>query len=213
MNLDEVFQMGNVIQVRGDEYGWVNTGLDLRRGQPVEIQGSKAINFCNWGDWRFTPDGEDGQIAREGSLGYGVPGIKHAQLIGMINGHIFPIGKLWRGKIPENGTLMVAHNDTKQVGDNDGEFEVRVVTPVTAVQGRRNPQQPGAFQMSFTGPLGITGSAQINLPSWMTSPRPKFTVHKRPAHPSDPAHGMLCTETDIDLVMGIRYRRCVHITM
>jgi hypothetical protein len=215
MNLSEIFELEQV-QVRGEQYGWVNTKVDVRPGMPIQIQGSGAINFCNaFGQqWFFTPEGQEGHAARPESLGFGIGGIKHAMLIGRIgNGHIFPIGSFIRFQSREQGPLFVAHNDTKQVSDNDGAWDVRVCMPVDSVKGQRRATGSSAFDVQFGGLWGINGQLSINLPAWIKNPNPRFSIHSGASHGSNIERGMMCVESDVPIWGPIRFKKCIHIQM
>lgn len=215
MELRELFEVKRIV-VPGPKYGWISTDVNLRRGMPVRVDGFGSINFCNTlgQEWWFTPDGEAGKAARQGSLGYGVPEVRHAMLIGRIGHTVFPISSSRTFQASEDGTLAVAHSDTQQVNDNEGEWDVRVSIPVTGINSRVGPPGPqgrGA-EIQFNLPWGINGSAHINLPSWVQSPRPRFSFHKAPTHGFDPQHGVFCTEVELPIPLW-KARVCVHITL
>ncbi len=211
MRLDELFTL-KALSIEGNQYGWVNTEIDVHPGMPLQIQGTGSINFCNFmgQQWWFTPDGEEGKASLPESLGYGVAGTRHAMLLGRINRTVFPVGDLLRFKVQERGTLFLAHNDTKVVSDNEGHWDVRICVPVQAVQGQRRPGTP-AFDLQFTGPFGISAQASLNLPSWMTNPRPRFELHDGPAHGTNIERGLLCTQVEIAIVGPLKLRKCIHL--
>jgi hypothetical protein len=215
LSLSHIFELAEV-QVRGNEYGWVNTRIDCLPGMPLEIQASGSIDFANApfvGD-EFTPDGDPGGgTARADSLGHGVHGIRHGQLIARIgNGPVFPVGSFKQFRSKDRGPLFLAHNDTKWVADNNGAFLVRVCMPVQAI--RRRPVNVGGgrgIELTFEMPWGISGSASVSLPRWMTNHNPQVTIHDAPAHPSDPARGVFCTALpQVDLAFW-KIHKCVHI--
>jgi hypothetical protein len=197
VGLSHLFEL-NRVQIRGNQYGWVNTDVDCLPGMPLEIQASGSIDFNNfpgWGD-EFTPDGDPSSQSREGALGWGSPyPCQHGQLVARI-GHsaVFPVGVYKNFHSRDRGPLFLGHNDTKKVDDNGGAFEVRVCMPVQAI--RKRPQQVGGnpgVQLTFELPGGISGHATVQFPRWMTKPNPRMEIHDGPAHPTDPARGVFCT--------------------
>ena len=215
MDLSDLFELGET-QIQGREYGWVNTRIDVHPGMPLEIQGSGSINFCNvlGMQYWFTPDGEAGKPAMPESLGYGVPGVRHAMMIGRIgNGPIFPVGSFLHFQSYGEGPLLLAHNDTKDVNDNDGAWTARVYIPVVAINGQRRAPGNPAFDVQFSGPWGINGQLTVNLPNWIQHPAPHFSMHEGPAHGTDPQHGLFCVATEIPIWGPIRFNRCLHIQL
>ena len=176
-------------------------------GHSLAADDHSAAGGCRCGDPR--------RRALPGSLGYGsaYPTL-HGQLVARIgNGPVFPVGSYKQFQARDRGPLFVAHNDTQQVSDNSGAFEVRVCMPVQALRRRVVPRGGGGrgMELTFEMPWGISGSASIDLPRWMTNPNPKVTLHDAPTHPSDPARGTFCTELPpVDLAFW-KIRKCVHV--
>ena len=214
MSLMELFEVARV-SVRGEEYGFTATEVHVKKGMPIRIDGWGSINFCNalGQEWWFGPEGQPNTAARQDSLGYGVPGCRHAMLIGRIGRTVFPIGASRVFQAPASGMLGVGHNDTKTVKDNNGEFDVRVSIPVTALRARvGRPGGNRAAEIQFNLPWGISGGAQLNLPSWVNSPRPKFSFHAPPSHRANVSGGLFCAQIDLPIPFW-NPKLCVHVTL
>ncbi len=106
---------------------WTNTGITVRRGQPVRFEPS--------GDARLSTSADDvanAAGARNGRMAAGapIPSIPAGALIGRVdNGQPFSIGDTTQEfRMPANGRLFLGINDD-HVEDNSGNYVVRVWQP------------------------------------------------------------------------------------
>ena len=103
---------------------WTNTGLNVRAGQAVRFEPSGEVRLSFNGDDIARPAGA---LSNRQSGNAPIPNVTAGALIGRINnGQPFPIGDTTQAiQMPENGRLFLGVNDD-HVGDNSGNFVVRV---------------------------------------------------------------------------------------
>jgi hypothetical protein len=100
---------------------WTPTGLEVRRGEPLNINASGEIRFGGGENMKATPTGS-GDTNRENPL----PNVPTGTLIGRVgNGQPFVIGNQTRVQAPAAGQLFLGINDSN-LSDNQGSYRVEV---------------------------------------------------------------------------------------
>lgn len=100
--------------------GWVDTKIEVAKGDRLAITAEGNIHFPNWGGQVFTPEGNP----RMGQIN----GIPVGALAGRIgpNGQLFLIGRNYSGKAPVAGTLHLCLMINIQGQPSSGEYTVRI---------------------------------------------------------------------------------------
>jgi len=116
----------HVVQVSA-QADWFATGIQLRRGERLEISAEGQ-----WSNGGGTPR----TVGPEGFVNYPFPGtpLASADLASLIArvgaGSMFPVGKRFTGLSPAAGELFLMMNDTRDsLSDNTGALRVRIFTP------------------------------------------------------------------------------------
>ena len=130
-NRDDAWRYGNARTDRGRARRvsvpagerWVDTGVDVRRGERVEFNASGTVYLRANGNTEAGPAGaRDGVRTRRAPM----PDVLAGALIGRVgNGRPFGIGDQTSVTMPDSGRLYLAVNDDA-VADNSGAFQVRV---------------------------------------------------------------------------------------
>ena len=106
---------------------WFATGIQLTRGQRLEIKGE--------GQWSNGGSGTPRMVGPEGFVNYQFPGTPLASadlaaLIARVGTSMFPVGRRFTGTSPATGELFLMINDTRDtLSDNVGALRVTISTP------------------------------------------------------------------------------------
>jgi hypothetical protein len=136
---------------------WLDTGLTVRQGQPLTISATGEIRLSADANDKATPNGAlSGRRAANAPL----PDALAGALIGRIgNGRPFGIGAGPSNiSAPASGRLYLGINDDG-MGDNSGQFEVRI-SGAGSGMGGRTQQQPSPYD-----DRGNTGGRRRRPPS------------------------------------------------
>lgn len=106
--------------IGGKMAGWLNTGIQLYKGQQARIAATGSISFGPFGSWPFTPAGERNKLA-VGSAP--APGLIKNSLVAKVGGTPMYIGDGALITSQYDGPLLVAAND-EFTGDNDGSWNL-----------------------------------------------------------------------------------------
>lgn len=112
-------ESGNVVLYVDATSDWVNTGVQVHRGQEIvfHCEGSWAVAPLNESErWPDTgPEGHGNhpgeRVHRAGDSKKEMPGIPFGTLLGMVDHHIFAIGSQNKIIMPADGMLYMVIND------------------------------------------------------------------------------------------------------